>query len=376
MTFSIGLIGWRGMVGSVLLGRLKEERDLEAIGAEVSFFSTSQVGSVGPAGFGAGPLLDAYDLAALAAMDVIITMQGSAYSKQIHPALRERGWRGYWIDAASELRLDPDSTIILQPLNEQLINRRLREGCKTFVGGNCTVSLLLMAFAGLFDSDLVESVTAMTYQAASGAGAQHIKELLDQMAVVVDAYRTASSTDILGVEQRITEALRADSAPTQSFGAPLASSLLPWIDIASGLGQSREEWKAEVEAQRILGRKTPIPMDGLCVRVGVLRCHSQAVSIRLKQSVPLSEILERLKRPWLRIVPNTPEASIRELTPTAVSRSLSIALGRLRKATFDDRVLLGFTVGDQLLWGAAEPLRCMLRQLADFRKAPGHNGLT
>ncbi|MBI4887603.1 MAG: aspartate-semialdehyde dehydrogenase [Acidobacteria bacterium] len=364
----VGIIGWRGMVGSVLVQRMREERDFDLV--DPVFFSTSQAGAPAPAiGRPVAPVRDAHDLRALADCDVLISCQGGEYTGEIHPRLREAGWTGYWIDAASTLRMADDAVIVLDPVNRGVIDRALDAGATDFIGGNCTVSLMLMAMAGLFRAGLVEWVSAMTYQAASGAGARHMRELVSQMGVVhaAAAARLADpSSAILDIDRSVTEALRGANLPSEQLGHPLAGSLLAWVDKDLGNGQSREEWKAMAEANKILGRaKAPIPVDGICVRIGAMRCHSQALTVKLTREVPLGEI-ERLiagAHEWVRVVPNEREATLRELTPAAVSGTLHVPVGRLRTLAMGPQYLAAFTVGDQLLWGAAEPLRRVLRIL-------------
>jgi aspartate-semialdehyde dehydrogenase len=363
-----GIVGWRGMVGSVLMERMRAERDFEHI--DPVFFSTSQAGGAAPdVGRGPGVLADASDLAALAACEAIVSCQGGDYTNDVHPRLRAAGWRGCWIDAASALRMKDDAVIVLDPVNRAVIDAGLRAGVRDFIGGNCTVSLMLMALGGLLREDLVEWVTAMTYQAASGAGAQNMRELVAQMGAV-HAASAALLADpgsaILDIDRVVTECLRGDALPTAQFGTALAGSLIPWIDRDLGHGQSREEWKGGAETNKILGRAAqPIPVEGICVRIGAMRCHSQALTIKLRRDLPLAEI-ERLLaggNPWVRLVPNTREDSIRELSPARVSGTLGIPVGRVRKLAMGGEYLAAFTVGDQLLWGAAEPLRRMLRIL-------------
>ncbi len=366
----VGIVGWRGMVGSVLMQRMGEEGDFRLI--EPVFFSTSQVGGAGPAvGLDIPPLEDAHDLDALRTLDAIVTCQGGDYTAAIYPRLRAAGWRGYWIDAASALRMEPGSVIILDPLNLSVIREALGKGVKDFIGGNCTVSLMLMAVGGLFRRDLLEWVTAMTYQAASGAGAQHVRELLAQMGALDRPARSLledAQSAILDIDRRVTEAMRGSAFPVEHFGVPLAGSLIPWIDKDLGNGQSREEWKGSAETNKILGRESrPVPVEGICVRIGALRCHSQALMLKLKQDVPLDEIEGMLAEahPWVKVVPNQREATIRDLTPAAVTGTLTVPVGRLRKLAMGGEYLSAFTVGDQLLWGAAEPLRRMLRILLE-----------
>ena len=362
------------MVGSVLVQRMREERDFEAI--TPVFFSTSQAGSAAPAiGKPVPPVKDAKDLAELTAMDVLISCQGGEYTTEIYPKLRQAGWQGYWIDAASTLRMADDAVIILDPVNRKVIDAALEGGVRTYIGGNCTVSLMLMATAPLFRENLVEWMTAMTYQAASGAGAAQMRELLMQMGHVhgtaADLLANPKSA-ILDIDRTAIEALRSrdlprlEEAKSANLGYPLAGSLLPWIDKDLGNGQSKEEWKAQAEGNKILGRSNnPVPIDGFCVRIGSMRCHSQGLTIKLRRDVPLKEIEALLAsaHEWISVVPNEKDASLRELTPTAVTGTLKVPIGRLRKLSMGGEYLGAFTVGDQLLWGAAEPLRRMLRIL-------------
>ena len=367
----VGIVGWRGMVGSVLVQRMREERDFEHV--EPVFFSTSQAGGKAPSiGRPTGPVADALDLAALARLPVIISCQGGDYTSDIHPRLRAAGWSGYWIDAASALRMKDDAVIVLDPVNLHEIKQGLARGRRDFIGGNCTVSLMLMGMAGLLQHDLVEWITAMTYQAASGAGAAAMRELAQQMAHLGEVAQPLfddPASSALEIDTRVTSALRNGGLPKREIGYPLAASLLPWIDRDLGNGQSREEWKAQAEGNKILGRsERPIPMDGICVRVGAMRCHSQALTIKLRKDVPLAEIEGMLAEAhdWVKVIPNRREASLAELTPAAVSGKLSVPVGRLRKLPMGGEYLAAFTVGDQLLWGAAEPLRRMVRILLDF----------
>ncbi|HGM7115400.1 TPA: aspartate-semialdehyde dehydrogenase [Serratia marcescens] len=364
---NVGFIGWRGMVGSVLMQRMTEERDFDAI--RPVFFSTSQHGSAAPA-FGGqqGTLQDAYDIDALSALDIIITCQGGDYTNEVYPKLRASGWQGYWIDAASSLRMQDDAIIILDPVNHAVIQQGLDKGIKTFVGGNCTVSLMLMSLGGLFANDLVEWASVATYQAASGGGARHMRELLTQMGMLhADVAKELQdpASAILDIERKVTEATRSGKLPTDNFGVPLAGSLIPWIDKQLDNGQSREEWKGQAETNKILNTGSVIPVDGLCVRVGALRCHSQAFTLKLKKDVSLPEIEQMLAthNGWVRVIPNDRELTMRELTPAAVTGTLNTPVGRLRKLNMGPEYLSAFTVGDQLLWGAAEPLRRMLRIL-------------
>lgn len=364
-----GLVGWRGMVGSVLMSRMRAENDFADIAP--IFFTTSQVGQQAPAGLDAPPLLDAYDLVALGSMDVIVTCQGSSYTHEVYPKLRDAGWRGYWIDAASALRMEKTSIIVLDPVNRPVIDAGLASGIKDFVGGNCTVSLMLMGLGGLFNADLVEWVSSMTYQAASGAGAQNMRELIVQMGALNAAVRPQlddPGAAILQIDQNVTECMRDAAFPTDQWQHPLAGNLLPWIDSEVGNGQSREEWKNQAETNKILAREQdPIPLDGLCVRVGAMRCHSQALTVKLRRDVPLPDIetLIAEANPWSVVVPNQKQTSLDALTPAVVTGQLQVPVGRLRKMNLGDRYLSAFTVGDQLLWGAAEPLRRMLRILVE-----------
>ncbi len=363
----VGLIGWRGMVGSVLMQRMREENDFAVI--EPVFFTTSQAGKAGPdIGKAVPPLKDANNIADLKQMDIIITCQGGDYTKEIFPKLRAAGWKGYWIDAASTLRMEKDAIIVLDPVNLKVMQQGIKSGVKTYVGGNCTVSLMLMALGGLFNKDLIEWIAPMTYQAASGAGAQNMRELIQQMGAVNQEVKTLlddPASAILEIDRKITDFLHSDRYPIKSWPVPLAASLIPWIDSQLESGQSREEWKAQVEANKILGTSKPIPIDGLCVRVGAMRCHSQALTIKIKKDVPLDEIHDMLAQAndWVKVVPNDRDITMQELTPAAVTGTLTVPVGRLRKLTMGRDYLSAFTVGDQLLWGAAEPLRRTLRIL-------------
>jgi aspartate-semialdehyde dehydrogenase len=366
----VGFVGWRGMVGSVLMQRMLAERDFDRI--EPTFFSTSSAGGKGPdVGKPAKPLKSATDLAALAAQDAIVTCQGGDYTHDVYPKLRSTGWTGYWIDAASALRMAEDAIIILDPVNRRVIDCGLAGGVKNYIGGNCTVSLMMMGLAGLFQHDLVEWMTCMTYQAASGAGAQNMRELLQQMGeahVAAKALLDDPGSAILDIDREVAGILRDERFPTEHFGVPLAGSLIPWIDKDLGGGLSREEWKGGAETNKILGRsERPIPVDSICVRIGAMRCHSQALTIKLRHDVPLAEIERMLAgaNEWVRVVPNTREESVARLTPAAVTGSLEVPIGRLRKLAMGGEYLAAFTVGDQLLWGAAEPLRRMVRLLLD-----------
>lgn len=362
----VGFVGWRGMVGSVLMQRMREEKDFDLIDSE--FFTTSNIGGESPAEGRGVSLKDAQDLNALKAMDAIISCQGGDYTTAIFPKLRAAGWQGYWIDAASTLRMQDDAVIILDPVNLDLIKKSLANGGKNFIGGNCTNSILLMGLCGLFHAGLVEWVSSMTYQAASGAGAQNMRELLKQMGVayasVADLLADPKSP-ILEIDRRVAEKLRSSDMPTENFGAPLAGSLIPWIDKQLDNGQSKEEWKGQAEVNKILGTAQRIPVDGLCIRIGAMRCHSLALTLKLRKDVPLSEIESLIKggNPWVKFVPNQRELSVRELTPVAVTGKLGVAVGRVRKMELGPEYVSAFVCGDQLLWGAAEPLRRMLRIL-------------
>ncbi|MHB1330989.1 MAG: aspartate-semialdehyde dehydrogenase [Sulfuriferula sp.] len=366
----VGLVGWRGMVGSVLMQRMREERDFDVI--EPVFFSTSQIGGKGPdIGKDVPALKDARNIDELRTMDAIISTQGGDYTSEISGKLRAAGWKGYWIDAASTLRMEADSVIILDPVNKHVIQEALAKGGKNFIGGNCTVSLMLMAIGGLFRENMVDWVSAMTYQAASGAGAQNMRELLSQMGEV---HRVAKNllddpaSAILDIDREVAGTLRDNGFPAANFGVPLAGSLIPWIDKDLGNGQSKEEWKARAETNKILGRSDDaIAIDGLCVRIGAMRCHSQALTIKLKKDVPMDEIeaIVASHNDWVKMVPNERQASMTDLTPTAVTGTLTVPVGRMRKLYMGGEYLSAFTVGDQLLWGAAEPLRRMLRILVE-----------
>jgi aspartate-semialdehyde dehydrogenase len=372
---NVGIIGWRGMVGSVLVQRMREEHDFDSI--EPVFFSTSQAGATAPAiGKRVPAVKNATDLSELTAMDVLISCQGGEYTSEFYPRLRQAGWQGYWIDAASTLRMADDAVIILDPVNRVVIDRALERGIRNYIGGNCTVSLMLMAMTGLFRAGLVEWVTAMTYQSASGAGAQQMRELVAQMGRAHASARSLledPASTILDIDRAVADTLRSADFPTAHFGHPLAGSLLPWIGKDLGNGQSTEEWKGSAETNKILGRgKDAIPVDGVCVRVGAMRCHSQGLTIKLRRDVPLAEIESMLAsaHEWVRVVPNEKEGSLRELTPAAVTGTLRVPVGRLRKLAMGGDYLGAFTVGDQLLWGAAEPLRRMLRILQSANVSP------
>ena len=364
----VGLVGWRGMVGSVLMQRMREEDDFAHI--EPVFFTTSNVGGKAPDfAAGAPALKDARNIDELKSLDLIISCQGGDYTNEVFPRLREAGWKGHWIDAASSLRMKDDCVIILDPVNMDVIKDALAKGGRNWIGGNCTVSLMMMALGGLFKAGLIEWMTSMTYQAASGAGAQNMRELLTQMGEthrVVKNLLDDPASAILEIDREVAGILREESFPTANFGVPLAGSLIPWIDKDLGNGQSREEWKGQAETNKILGRSAaPIPVDGLCVRIGAMRCHSQAMTIKLTGDVPLDEISGMLAahNDWVKVVPNQREITLKELTPVAVTGTMSVPVGRLRKLSMGPAYLSAFTVGDQLLWGAAEPLRRMLRIL-------------
>jgi aspartate-semialdehyde dehydrogenase len=369
----VGFVGWRGMVGSVLMQRMQQENDFEFI--TPTFFSTSAAGGAAPTinGKSTGALADANDVQLLSSMDAVISCQGGDYTNEIYPKLRNAGWRGFWIDAASSLRMNADATIVLDPLNQKLIDRGIASGTKNFIGGNCTVSLMMMGINGLINAGLVEWISAMTYQAASGGGAQNMRELVAQMGVshsAVAKLLADPKSSILEIDHVLTQAMRAVTFPVEHFGVPLAGSLIPWIDKDMGDGNAKEEWKGHAELNKILGfsqsGSDTIPVESTCVRIGSMRCHSQALTIKLKKDVPLPEIESMIAsgNRWVNYIPNTKEASVKGLTPTAVSGTLDIAIGRVRKLKFPDgHYINAFTVGDQLLWGAAEPLRRTLRIL-------------
>jgi len=371
---TVGLVGWRGMVGSVLMQRMQAENDFALI--EPVFFSTSNVGGAAPSfAKNETTLKSATDIDALKKCDFIITCQGGDYTNDVFPKLRAAGWDGYWIDAASSLRMESDAIIVLDPVNLDVIKKGLTTGVKNYIGGNCTVSLMLMALGGLFREGLIEWVSAMTYQAASGGGAQHMRELLTQMGALhgaVSQNLSDPASAILEIDRRVIETMKSPELSSAQFGVPLAGSLIPWIDKDLGNGMSKEEWKGGAEANKILGKPAmgqpgSIIVDGLCVRIGAMRCHSQALTIKLKRDVPLNEIDDILAsaNDSVKVIPNQREVSMRELTPTAVTGTLSVPIGRLRKLAMGGEYLSAFTVGDQLLWGAAEPLRRMLRILLD-----------
>ena len=367
----VGFVGWRGMVGSVLMQRMREENDFENI-VEPVFYTTSQVGLAGPdIGKDIPVLQDATDLESLKSMDVIVTCQGGDYTSQVYADLRSGGWKGFWIDAASTLRMHDHTVIVLDPVNRSVIDSALSAGKKDFIGGNCTVSLMMLAMAGLFELNLIDWISVMTYQAASGGGAKHMRELISQMgsihSSVADLLDDPGSA-ILEIDHKVNQQLNSPEYPRDQFGVPLAGSLIPWIDAQLENGQSREEWKGGVEANKILGNThNTIPIDGICVRVGAMRSHSQALTVKLKRDVPMDEIRQMLaeSNAWVKVLANDKEISMQQLSPAAVTGSLDIPVGRLRKMNIGSEYLAAFTVGDQLLWGAAEPLRRMLNILLE-----------
>ncbi len=365
-----GFVGWRGMVGSVLMGRMRDEQDFK--GFDPIFFTTSNVGGKGPdVGLEAPPLRDAFDVDLLSTLDIIVTCQGGGYTKEVYPELRRKGWKGYWIDSASTLRLDDDSIIVLDPVNRSVIDQGLSSGIKTYVGGNCTVSLMLMALSGLFAAGHIEWISAMTYQAASGAGAKNMKELIAQMYVLGSVSKSLlddPASSAIAMDEAVTGEMRNNGFPTDNFLAPLAGSLLPWIDSPMESGQTREEWKGSVETNKILQTEHPIPIDGICVRVGAMRCHSQGLTIKLNSDVPLDELTEIIGKgnQWVDLVPNDKESTLKYLTPAAVNGTRTIPVGRLRKMLLGPEYLTAFTVGDQLLWGAAEPIRRILNIIVEY----------
>lgn len=370
----VGFVGWRGMVGSVLIERMLSENDFQ--GFEPLFFSTSQVGQKGPSlGIEIPPLENAYDIQKLSQMDIIVTCQGGDYTGQMYGKLRSNGWKGYWIDAASARRMEKDSIIVLDPVNRPSIDRGLKEGVKNYIGGNCTVSLMLMALAGLFENNHIEWLTSMTYQAASGAGAKNMRELVTQMRCIGESARQLLDTpaaSILEIDRAVTQCLRSDTLPTENFGVPLAANLIPWIDRPMENGQTREEWKGYTETNKILDlQDNPIPVDGQCVRIGAMRCHCQAFTIKLTKDMPCSEVEELIRNAheWVKVVPNTKEETIHELTPAKISGTLTVPVGRIRKLNIGPGYYTAFSVGDQLLWGAAEPLRRVLRIILEHMKS-------
>ena len=364
----VGFVGWRGMVGSVLMQRMQEENDFKEFNS--TFFSTSQTGSPAPAFAGSPTVLkDAHNVPDLLAMDIILSCQGGDYTSDIYPKLRTAGWQGHWIDAASSLRMEEDAVIVLDPVNGDLIQDAFKKGNKNWIGGNCTVSLMLLALDGLFKKDLIEWVSSMTYQAASGAGAQNMRELISQMGTIYDHVKNLvedRNSSILDIDKNVSSTIKSKNFPVDNFGVPLAGSLIPWIDKDLNNGQSKEEWKGSAETNKILGRSDrPIVIEGLCVRVGAMRCHSQALTIKLKKNISLEEINQTISsaNAWVKLIPNEREISMNELSPASVSGKLSIPIGRIRKLNMGAEYISAFTVGDQLLWGAAEPLRRILRIL-------------
>ncbi len=361
----VGIVGWRGMVGSVLMERMIKEDDFKQFAP--LFFTTSQAGEMAPdVGIDVPPLVDAYNIENLLDMDIIISCQGGSYTEAVRPGLAEKNWDGYWIDAASTLRMDDKSIIVLDPVNRKVIDNALTDGIKNYIGGNCTVSLMLMALGGLFENDLIEWMTSMTYQAASGAGAKNMEELVAQMQTIgrmAAPVLDNPASVILDLDKNVIHTMRSKDFPVQNWAVPLAASLIPWVDRAMDNGQTREEWKGFVETNKILGRSdNPIPIDGQCVRVGSMRCHSQAFTIKLKKDVPLNDIYAILaeNNSWVKVVPNLKEDTIKDLTPAAVTGTLTVPVGRIRKMNLGEKFLTAFSVGDQLLWGAAEPLRRIL----------------
>ncbi len=364
----VGFVGWRGMVGSVLMQRMQEENDFKEF--KSTFFSTSQTGSPAPAfAESDSALKDAHNVPDLLAMDIILSCQGGDYTSDIYPKLRTAGWQGHWIDAASSLRMEEDAVIVLDPVNGDLIQDAFKKGNKNWIGGNCTVSLMLLALDGLFKKDLIEWVSSMTYQAASGAGAQNMRELISQMGTIYDHAKNLvedRNSSILDIDKNVSSTIKSKDFPVDNFGVPLAGSLIPWIDKDLNNGQSKEEWKGSAETNKILGRSDhPIVIEGLCVRVGAMRCHSQALTIKLKKNISLEEINQTISsaNAWVKLIPNEREISMNELSPASVSGKLSIPIGRIRKLNMGPEYISAFTVGDQLLWGAAEPLRRILRIL-------------
>ena len=361
----IGFIGWRGMVGSVLMDRMMEENDFQ--GFEPVFFTTSNIGGKGPdVGIEIPPLKDAYDIPLLTQLDIIVTCQGSGHTKDVYSQLKKQGWNGYWIDSSSALRMNDDSIIVLDPVNRSVIDEGLTSGIRAYIGGNCTVSLMLMALSGLFAHNHVEWISSMTYQAASGAGANNMKELIKQMMVLGDAGRSFlddPAATAIDLDKRVTDEMRIKAFPIEYFNAPLAGSLIPWIDSPMESGQTREEWKGSAETNKILKTEHPIPVDGICVRIGAMRCHSQGFTVKLKGDVPLDELSDMIEggNEWVELVANNKESTLKELTPAAVSGKLTVPIGRLRKMLIGPQYLAAFSVGDQLLWGAAEPLRRILK---------------
>jgi aspartate-semialdehyde dehydrogenase len=370
MMLRIGFVGWRGMVGSVLLGRMMEEHDFKDY--EAVFFTTSNIGGEGPeVGLDIPPLRDAYDIDLLSSQDIVVSCQGGDYTKKVYPEIRKSNWQGYWIDSASTLRMNDDSIIVLDPVNRNVIDAGLSSGVKTYIGGNCTVSLMLMALSGLFFSGHVEWISSMTYQAASGAGAKNMKELIAQMRVLGDASAPLlddPASTAIAIDEVVTKEFRSKSFPTEKFLVPLAGSVIPWIDSAMESGQTKEEWKGSVETNKILQAERPIPVDGLCVRVGAMRSHSQGLTIKLDRDIPLDEVSEIIEKgnQWVKLVPNDRDSTLESLTPAAVNGTLTVPVGRLRKMLIGPEYVAAFTVGDQLLWGAAEPIRRILDIIINY----------
>jgi aspartate-semialdehyde dehydrogenase len=366
----VAFIGWRGMVGSVLMDRMKSENDFN--GFEAVFFTTSQVGEKGPdVGMDIPVLQDAYDIEQLSSADIIVTCQGSGHTKEVYPKLRNSGWKGYWIDAASALRMEEDSIIVLDPVNQDVIDSSLESGIKNYIGGNCTVSLMLMAVGGLFQEGLIDWLSSMTYQAASGAGAKNMRELISQMAVIGSEAKSLldnPASAIQELDRTVLATMNGDGFPIDNFGVQLAGSAIPWIDTPMESGQTREEWKGYAETNKILQLKNPVPIDGICVRIGTMRCHCQALTIKLNKDIPVDEIEDIIKsaNEWVKVVPNTKEDTLKHLTPAAVTGTLTVPVGRIRKMNIGPEYLTMYTVGDQLLWGAAEPIRRILRIILKF----------
>jgi len=366
----VGFIGWRGMVGSVLMDRMREENDFH--GFEALFASTSQAGQPAPdVGLDTPPLQDAFDIKTLSDMDIIVTCQGGSYTQKVFPELRSAGWKGYWLDAASTLRMKDDSIIVLDPVNRDVIDKSLAGNIKNYIGGNCTVSLMLMAIGGLFQKGLVQWLSSMTYQSSSGAGANNMRELIRQMTAIGQAGKEIladPASSILELDRCVIESMRSTAFPVENFGVPLAGSVIPWIDSPMESGQTREEWKGSAETNKILQTGNPIPIDGICVRIGAMRCHSQALTIKLTEDLALSEIESIIAdaNDWVKVIPNTKEDTISNLSPAAVSGKLEIPVGRIHKMNIGPQYLSLFTVGDQLLWGAAEPIRRMLKIAIEY----------
>lgn len=366
----IGFVGWRGMVGSVLMERMREENDFK--GFDPVFFTTSNIGGKGPdIGLDIPPLKDAYDIQLLSTLDIVVTCQGGDYTKKVYPEIRQKGWNGYWIDSASALRMDEESIIVLDPVNRSVIDSGLSSGIKVFVGGNCTVSLMLMALSGLIANGHIQWISSMTYQAASGAGAKNMIELVAQMVAISqissDLLKNPASSAI-EIDALITKELLSSSFPVDHFGVPLAASLIPWIDSPMESGQTREEWKSFVESNKILQSEKPIPVDGICVRIGAMRCHSQGFTIKLNKDIPMDEISDMIEKgnDWVKLVPNDKDSTLKYLTPAAVNGTLAVPVGRLRKLLLGNEYITAFTVGDQLLWGAAEPIRRILNIIIEY----------